>query len=438
MTADRVRPELTIAHTPHASFESGFCSGWTRPDSRSICTRDWHPLSCGASGIESNSPHARALPTAAGAPVTPSRLDRPVPPLWLPVLAGLPLGICLLLMALPIMGHGNATLARTLYLSAFVLWVLPLTLIQRWLWRRGTPVWRIALVLLATTYVMAVITRLLSIALQQWGAGDLARPLAPGGIDASLLLRGLEGAWLVLVAYCAIHAVVAYYAALRHEHAARLEAQALARSAELLALRYQLQPHFLFNTLNAISTLVAEERGVEARRMLARLGDFLRCVLDARSGHEVTLAEEITMTETYLEIEKIRLGRRLMLSWHLDDGVLGAQVPCLLLQPLVENAIRHGIAPRSAPGRLDIRIVRDRDALDIRIGNDMPASGALSPRSGERHPAVGLDNVRARIARLYPDAASLRAGIDDHGRYCVAVTLPLRFAPAQAGPETAA
>ena len=75
---------------------------------------------------------------------------------------------------------------------------------------------------------------------------------------------------------------------------------------------------------------------------------------------------------------------------------------------------------------------------DIRIGNDMPASGALSPRSGERHPAVGLDNVRARIARLYPDAASLHAGIDDHGRYCVAVTLPLRFAPAQAGPETAA
>lgn len=372
------------------------------------------------------------------APVTPVRIGQPLPPLWLPLLAGLPLGICLLLMALPIMGYGNATLARTLYLSAFVLWVLPLTLLQRWLWRRGTPVWLIALVLLLTTYLMAVLTRLLSVALQQWLSGNLVSPLSPGGMDPSLLLRGLEGAWLVLVAYCAIHAVVAYYAALRHEQTGRLEAQALARSAELLALRYQLQPHFLFNTLNAISTLVAEERGVEARRMLARLGDFLRCVLDARSGHEVTLAEEIAMTETYLEIEKIRLGKRLILSWRLEDGVLGARVPCLLLQPLVENAIRHGIAPRSAPGRLDIQIERDRDSLGIRIGNDLPSSGESSPRPDERHTAVGLDNVRARITRLYPDAATLRTGIDDYGRYRVAVTLPLSFGPAHTGPATVA
>ena len=164
--------------------------------------------------------------------------------------------------------------------------------------------------------------------------------------------------------------------------------------------------------------------------MLARLGDFLRCVLDARHGHEIVLAEEIVMTEAYLEIEKARLGKRLVVSWHLGDGVLGAHVPYLLLQPLVENAIRHGIAPRSAPGRLDIHIARDAACLEIRIGNDLPGPGdSLQRQDGGRGEAVGLDNVRARIAHLYPDTANLRAGIDDDGRYQVRLTLPLQVGP---------
>ncbi len=349
-----------------------------------------------------------------------------LPPFWLPVLAGLPLGVCLLVMAMPILGQGNATLSRTLYLSAFALWILPLTAMHRALWRRGTAVWRIALLLLVATYAMALATRLLSVALQALLSGDLMRLATPGAIDVPLLFRGLEGAWLVLVAYCAIHAVVTYYAELRREQAGHMEARALARDAELLALRYQLQPHFLFNTLNAISALVAEDRGTEARQMLARLGDFLRSVLDARSGHEVTLAEEVAMTEAYLEVEKARLGKRLLLSWRLGDGALAVHVPYLLLQPLVENAIRHGIAPSSAPGRLDIRIVRNGAQLDIRIVNDLPDADNLPPRERAR-PAVGLDNVRRRIARLYPDEGRVEAGVED-GRYHVRVTLPVRTA----------
>lgn len=347
-----------------------------------------------------------------------------LPPFWLPVLAGLPLGVCLLVMALPILGYGNATLSRTLYLSAFVLWVLPLTALQRWLWRRGVAVWRMVLVLLAVTYLMALATRLLSVVLQASMSGNLMQLLTPGAIDVALLFRGLEGAWLVLVAYCAVHAVVTYYAALRHEQARHLEARALARDAELRALRYQLQPHFLFNTFNAISTLVAEERGAEARQMLARLGDFLRAVLDARAGHEVTLAEEIAMTDAYLDVEKARLGKRLKLSWQLGDGVLGACVPCLLLQPLVENAIRHGIAPRRAPGELSIRIVRDGGQLDIRIGNDLPEIDT-APLHDAARPSVGLDNVRRRLAHLHADAAQAQAGVED-GRYLVRLTLPMR------------
>lgn len=357
---------------------------------------------------------------------TPRITRHALPSFWLPVLAGLPLGACLLVMALPILGHGNATLSRTLYLAAFVLWLLPLTALQRWLWRRGTPGWCIALALLLATYAMALTTRLLSVAVQAVAAGSLARLVEPGGIDVTLLFRGLEGAWLVLVAYCAIHAVVTYYAALRREQADHLEARALARDAELRALRYQLQPHFLFNTLNAISALVAEDRGAEARHMLARLGDFLRTVLDARAGHEATLAEEIAMTEAYLEVEKARLGRRMQLTWVLGDGVLGANVPCLLLQPLVENAIRHGIAPRRAPGRLDIHIARDEAHLVIRISNDLPEKDDTPPQPGVTRDAIGLDNIRGRLARLYSGRATLHAGMAD-GCYQVHLTLPLRL-----------
>ena len=352
-----------------------------------------------------------------------------LPPFWLPVLAGLPLGACLLLMTLPILGHGNATLSRTLYLAAFVLWLLPLTAMQRGMWRRGVAGWKMAVALLLATYAMALATRLLSMALQAFLSGDVTRLLQPGVVDPTLIFRGLEGAWLVLVAYCAIHAVVTYYAALRHEQAEHLAARALARDAELRALRYQLQPHFLFNTLNAISTLVAEERGSEARQVLARLGDFLRAVLDARASHEVALAEEIAMTEAYLEVEKARLGRRLQLSWQVGGGVLGAQVPALLLQPLVENAIRHGIAPRRTPGRVDVHIAREGAQLEIRIDNDLPVPEEMPTSTTDPHrTGVGLANVRGRLAQLYPGLARAEAGIVA-GRYRARLLLPLRPAP---------
>jgi len=359
--------------------------------------------------------------------MTPLRTARhPQSSFWLPVLAGLPLAACLLAMALPILGHGSATWSRTLYLSAFALWILPLTALQRWLWSRGTSAWRMVPALLVATYAMALATRLLVVVLPGLLSGDVMKNAVLGAVDAARLFRGLEGAWLVLVAYCAIHAVVTYYDALRREQARHLEAQAFARDAELRALRYQLQPHFLFNSLNAISTLVVEGRSTEARQMLARLGDFLRTVLEARPNHEVTLAEEVGMTEAYLEVEKARLGRRLQLSLRLGSGVLGAYVPYLLLQPLVENAIRHGIAQRRVPGRLDICIARDDSQLRIRICNDLAEIDEVPPPMADTREAVGLDNVRGRLQRLYLGEAELEARIID-GRYEVQVALPLRL-----------
>jgi two-component system, LytTR family, sensor histidine kinase AlgZ len=352
---------------------------------------------------------------------------RAAPPFWVPLLAGLPLGVCLLVMALPIMGHGAATASRALYLLAFVLWIVPLTALQRELWRRGAAGWAMAFVLLAATYAMALATRALYMGMQLAMSGELATDL-----DWSLVFRGLEGPWLTLIAYCAIHAVVAFYVELQHEQARHLQAQALARDAELRALRYQLQPHFLFNTLNAISALVVEGRSREARQMLARLGDFLRATLDGAHGHEVSLADELALTEAYLEIEKARLGERLQLKWQIGPDLLRMRVPYLLLQPLVENAIRHGIAPRSSPGRLAIRVTGEAGELRVEVSNDLAASegeylSETSTRDAEsRSGAVGLRNIGERLAKLYPGAHAMHAGVQANGCYRVVLQLPLR------------
>ncbi|WP_363798958.1 histidine kinase [Lysobacter firmicutimachus] len=344
------------------------------------------------------------------------------PPFWLPLLATLPLAACLLLSVLPILGHGPASVSRSMYLWAFALWLLPLTALQRAL-RRRCSLAATAAVLLPATFLMAWASRWLLLL-----PPLLARGSLPPSFDWTFTLRGLEGAWLSLVAACAIHAVVAYAAQLRRERERSAQARALARDAELTALRYQLQPHFLFNTLNAVSALIGEGQAGQAQRMLVRLSEFLRATLDGERGHEVSLAEELALTEAYLEVEQARLGERLRLGWKIGAGVLSAPVPYLLLQPLVENAIRHGIARRTQPGRIDLDIAADGDMLRIDIAND-PATappGDTGPvRAGD---AIGLRNVRERLQALYPQRHVFQAGLDRDGRYRVRLRLPLRSA----------
>ncbi|MGO1000223.1 sensor histidine kinase [Lysobacter sp. CA196] len=355
---------------------------------------------------------------------TLSPLPRTEPPFWLPLLAGLPMGLGLLLIAVPLLDHGSATASRTLYLLALALWMLPLTALQRSLWRRGLAGWAMAAVLLPASYAMVLSTKVLSVLVVVWSKGPSLQDF-----NWWLIFRGLEGAWLALIAYCAIHAVSVYYAELQRAQARHLQSQALLRDAELRALRYQLQPHFLYNTLNAISALVAETRNREARQMLACLGDFLRATLDGAHGHEVALADELALTEAYLDIEKARLGARLLVKWELGPGLLTAQVPYLLLQPLVENAIRHGIAARTAPGRLDIRISDEADRLRVQVDNDLPAepSHHAGTDDATRAEPVGLRNIGERLANLYPGAHQLSAGIGADGRYRVELSFPLRL-----------
>lgn len=341
-----------------------------------------------------------------------------LPPLWLPLLAGLPLGGCIAISALPALGNSRAFTYDAFYLAAFLVWSLPLALLQRALWRR-LPWWWLAPTLLVVTYVMAVANNALGFLLPYVLGVHKSENWSWSGV-----FSGLDGCWLPLIAFCAVHAVVNYADALRSAQALRANALALARDAELRALRLQLQPHFLFNTLNAISALVAARRDGEARQMLARLGDFLRAVLDAGDAHEVALAEEIALTQTYLAIEKARLGERLRLEWQIGAGVLDAWVPHLLLQPLVENAIRHGIARRRQPGRLQIEVQGVGERLSLRVFNDGAEDEDAS--EGER-PTLGLGNIQARLQQLYGAAHRFECNATSVG-FEVRIQLPWRRA----------
>ncbi len=321
----------------------------------------------------------------------------------------------MVVMGLPDLGRGHSWAYRALFLGAYVVWSLPLALLQRRLWQRRVPWWKAAPVLLAVTYVLSLVNNAIALHMAVgWGQVPAWR--------IGMVFSQLDGCWLALIAFCAIHAVVAYYTELRQAQERLSRAVLDVRDAELRALRYQLNPHFLFNSLNAISALVASERNREANRMIARLGDFLRATLEGGSAHEVALADELALTETYLDVEKARLGNRLVVKLQIGPDVMGAQVPYLLLQPLVENAIRHGIAMRHAPGRLDLQVFREQDRLCLVLANEGQAGAAEAV-----HPsAVGLRNVRERLANLYPGDHGFDTEAREDGGYVVRIAIPFR------------
>jgi len=340
-------------------------------------------------------------------------------PFWLPLLAGLPLVLCMAVMALPELGRGRAVDFRVLYALTYLVWIVPMAAAQRGLRRRGVSWWLAIPALLALSYAMSLannaLGELLAIRL-----GALPR------FEWKFLFQQLDSCWLALIAFAAVHAVVDHYAALQAERERVREIAAQARDAELRALRYQLQPHFLFNTLNAISTLVAERRNPEANRMLARLGDLLRATLDSGEAHEVSLAEELALAGHYLDIEQVRLGERLQLDLRIGPEVLQAAVPPLLLQPLLENAIRHGIAPRLAPGRVALTVARDGAMLRLSLRNDGVPAVPDAADDEARPAAIGLRNVRERLARLYGDAQRFEFALADDGGCAIDIALPCR------------
>jgi LytS/YehU family sensor histidine kinase len=229
-----------------------------------------------------------------------------------------------------------------------------------------------------------------------------------------------------MMAYWAIvgacHAVTYYRESQeRALTASRLDTQLA--EAQLQALQRQLHPHFLFNTLNAISALM--HRDVEAAdQMLSRLSDLLRMALDQRTQQEIPLKDELEFLQKYLEIEQARFGDRLSVDYAVDPETLDAQVPNLILQPLVENSIRHAVAVRIEPGQIGVRARREGDRLELSVrdnGPGMPPGRLAAPARG-----VGLSNTRSRLERLYGAAQHLTFSEPPGGGLVVTVSLPFR------------
>jgi hypothetical protein len=204
----------------------------------------------------------------------------------------------------------------------------------------------------------------------------------------------------------------------RQKESAHLE-QLLGR-ARLQLLRSQIHPHFLFNTLNGIATLIHKD--VEsADRMIVRLGELLRASMENFDSHEVSLREELNFTRSYLEIEHFRFGSSLQSEIIVDDRTLDANVPFLILQPLVENAIRHGIAPNGHSGRVVIRTEHLGKAVRLCV-EDSGNGTSLTPDFNER---IGLSNTRARLNQLYNDEHQLELSRSSLGGLAVTIDIPL-------------
>jgi sensor histidine kinase YesM len=260
--------------------------------------------------------------------------------------------------------------------------------------------------------------------------GEERPPNFPGWQNYTLLSYLTQLDWLLMTYLFLIG--LAYALAYRRESEARalntsqLETRLV--EAQLQALQRQLHPHFLFNTLNTISGLIrTDPDGADA--MIDRLGDLLRMTLHKSGIQEVSLKEELDVLQKYVEIERTRFGNRLNIEMHVQPETLDAQVPSLVLQPLVENAIRHGIAPNARPGWIAVHAERESNELVLQVldsGDGLPPDRLMALNRG-----VGLDNTRARLAHLYRDHFEFTFSNLERG-FCVTIRIPFE-APAPAG-----
>jgi len=260
-----------------------------------------------------------------------------------------------------------------------------------------------------------------------------AYPTGPGSFRHLLFDKFYSGILSSLVLYgmiLAVSYVLDSRERLAYQQTETARLSELLSKAQLDALRRQIEPHFLFNTLNAVAGLVRDGRNDAAVGMIAELSDFLRRVLQGSTQQQVALGEEMEFAQKYLDIQKVRFAERLQLSVDVPRELYPAQVPSLILQPMVENAVKHGIAKRAQGGAIRIAASRCDGVLTLRVWNDGPSLpvGWEMARSG-----IGMSNVRTRLQSLYGDAFELSMRNQDAGGVEVSVSLP--FAIAVAGRE---
>lgn len=275
--------------------------------------------------------------------------------------------------------------------------------------------------LLASNILAAVLSSALWVlAAAGWGAVlEWMQPELgpPGWYRDALPLLAAAGVVLFLLAVT-VHYLLATFEASRLAERSALELQVLARDAQLKVLRAQIDPHFLFNSLNSISALTATDP-VAARTMTLKLADFLRLSMKYGKCDTISLEQEFSLVAQFLEIEKVRFGNRLVIQTVMDETVRNCRVAPLLLQPLVENAVAHGIAGLVDGGTLRIRAGRTGNLLHITVENPVDPGHRRKTGTG-----MGLDNVRQRLRGLYGTEGRVDL-TEEVQRFVVAVSFPL-------------
>jgi two-component system LytT family sensor kinase len=262
-----------------------------------------------------------------------------------------------------------------------------------------------------------------------------------------MLMTGERGLWpdfggwlfpsmFVFFTWAALYHGIKYYQMLQREREALLRIESLqrqeafklaqveadARNAQLALLRYQLNPHFLFNTLNSVNALVSKGDAGKATKMINKLSEFFRHSLRAEPETEVTVAEEVATTELYLDIEKTRFADRLTVEIHIAESAKSRLVPSMILQPLVENALKHAIGVSENGGQIRILASEaDSGALQVRVEDSGPEGSDLQADQRPPGASVGLDNTRARLHAFYGDGGRLEIEKADIGGYSVLV-----------------
>lgn len=275
---------------------------------------------------------------------------------------------------------------------------------------------------IGTTAAAALLLAALHAILDTLLVGAFMRAVSPGAASPVSIGGSLVIYVWVYGLFAAVVGLMISNLAVRHRERQLAEARDTAHQAQIAALRFQLNPHFLFNTLNAISSLIVTRQNEQAEAMMDKLSDFLRATLSADPHRCVTLEEELDALRAYLDIERVRFSQRMAVEIDCPAALRSALVPGLVLQPLVENAIKYAVAPSRA--RVTIRIVAEAAAQQLRLRvEDEGAVVRMAPSGGA---GVGLVNVRSRLAVLYGDRGALEAGADEQGFKCL-VTLPLTW-----------
>jgi len=279
---------------------------------------------------------------------------------------------------------------------------------------RMKPVW--TLVLSLTTVVLASAT--FSI-IETWSYATFLKPeFRPAGVQ---YLGAIILEFAILAAWTALYYGINYFLLLEEEIRQREKLEGQASTAQLAMLRYQLNPHFLFNTLNSISTLVLLKQTERANAMLARLSSFLRYTLVNEPAGKVTLAQEVETLKLYLEIEKMRFEDRLRPHFRIEPETIGARLPSLLLQPLIENAIKYAVTPAENGADIWITAAREGQAVRIEVADNGNGDGDIAASLST---GVGLANIRDRLSQAYGAAHRFETRKNERGGFSVIIEIP--------------